>query len=273
MPQALAQTFAKQEEGHENQDAFYWQPSAQGAGWRFALSDGAGGTGALSAAWAQALVENLPAQPLKNAADIDAWINGWVETFLQAAESELTVRPHLRNKFYLEGSAATLVAAWGDGESIDVLSYGDSFYALQIGENWHFPAQRRDMLQYQQHPYLLNWAVENTPDIGLSYQKFALPTDAHWQLFACTDALGQYLLSLYQCAFERERLEALAQNELHFMSRLHRLLSDEQAPTWADFWTNLPTHLSTEQAFADWCGGLLAADLVAVDDITALWLR
>jgi serine/threonine protein phosphatase PrpC len=271
--QYLTQTLAKQEDDHKNQDAASADLNRKDDIFYFGVSDGAGGYGVFSGDWAQTLIDKLPAEPMQNVEAIDAWINTWCSDFIDTAEARAKSLSYLYSKFHKEGSAATLVAAWVDKakQEIHILSYGDSFYVLQLGNDYFLPPQRSDMLDYQQNPYLLNWNQEQTPPAGFSYQVKPLVADAKVQLLACTDAVGQFALSLYQKQKDPQRLEQLLALELRHNSRLRRIVADENQ-TWANFWATLPNHLQTPQHFADWINTLYAAELLDIDDCTAALL-
>ena len=89
-----------------------------------AVSDGAGGGGVFADLWSKYLVEHLPEKPIKSYQAFDKWIDSIWEPFYNDCEKKAKKEGGmLLNKFYDEGSFATLVAVWKTGEWI---SYGDS---------------------------------------------------------------------------------------------------------------------------------------------------
>ena len=111
-------SIAKIGEGLINEDA------AKATEKWIAVSDGAGGGGVFADLWSKYLVDHLPGEPIMDYQTFDAWIDGIWEPFYNECE-EIAKREGgmLLNKFYNEGSFATLVAVWKDGHW---MSYGDS---------------------------------------------------------------------------------------------------------------------------------------------------
>ena len=111
-------SIAKIGEGLINEDA------AKATEKWIAVSDGAGGGGVFADLWSKYLVENLPDEAIADYQTFDAWIDGIWEPFYNECE-EIAKREGgmLLNKFYDEGSFATIAVAWNSGEW---MSYGDS---------------------------------------------------------------------------------------------------------------------------------------------------
>lgn len=257
----ISQSLAKSEEGHENQDAVYAGTS------RVAIADGAGGVGALCGYWAQALVQQLPVAPIENLADLDAWLDAWAADFVEAQAATIADRDYLRHKFYAQGSAATLVAAWYDeqAQEIDLMSYGDSFYAYFCGRRWHFPPQRARIAQYAELPYLLNWNAEKSEAAGFSHQRLPLRRGA--RLLLCSDALGQYALGLYALAADAAQVDALLAEHGAAFYVLRKLR--DSGKTWADFVCDWRKILRDADAFADFVQQGQRAGYIEDDDCTA----
>ena len=111
-------SLAKFEEGIINEDAAIAKKEA------IAVSDGAGGGGVFADLWSKYLVEHLPDKPIKNYKAFDKWIDGIWEPFYNDCEEKAKAEGGMfLNKFYDEGSFATLVAVWKNGQWV---SYGDS---------------------------------------------------------------------------------------------------------------------------------------------------
>ena len=119
-----------------------------------AISDGAGGGGVFADRWSKYLVEHLPDKPITDYTTFDGWIDGIWEPFY--IECEMLAKQEggmLLNKFYDEGSFATLVAIWKDGRWV---SYGDSVgfcYNKNTGILQHTFGQ---IVVFNDSPYLIN---------------------------------------------------------------------------------------------------------------------
>ena len=111
-------SIAKIDEGLVNEDAVIAREGL------VAVSDGAGGGGVFADRWSRYLVEHLPDEPIVDYQSFDKWIDGIWEPFYNECEELAKVEGGmLLNKFYDEGSFATIVAVWEDGHW---MSYGDS---------------------------------------------------------------------------------------------------------------------------------------------------
>ncbi len=160
-----------------------------------AVSDGAGGGGVFADRWSKYLVENLPDKPIKTFSAFDKWIDGIWEPFYndceKAAQKEGGM---LLNKFYDEGSFATLVAIWRTGHWI---SYGDSVafcYHRNTGILEHSFTKLAD---FNNPPYLINCKDPLNRE-GFRHGKFEIDDDCI--VFAASDALAHYIIMMYEVA-------------------------------------------------------------------------
>ena len=173
-----------------------------------AVSDGAGGGGVFADKWSKYLVSLLPDEPMESYAAVDKWVDAIWEPFYNECE-ELAKKEGgmLLNKFYDEGSFATLVAIWKNGQWI---SYGDSVafcYDKKTGELQH---SFNHLLDFNNPPYLIN-CKDPLNDIGFKCGQFRLTEDSI--IFAASDALAHYILMMYEVAhldvFKDELLKAI----------------------------------------------------------------
>lgn len=195
-------SLAKFEEGITNEDATLARADV------IAVSDGAGGGGVFADIWSKYLVEHLPNEPIVDFNAFDKWIDSIWEPFYNDCE-ELAKKEGgmLLNKFYDEGSFATLVAIWKNGQWI---SYGDSVafcYDKKTGELQH---SFNHLLDFNNPPYLIN-CKDPLNDIGFKCGQFRLTEDSI--IFAASDALAHYILMMYEVAhldvFKDELLKAI----------------------------------------------------------------
>ena len=182
-------SIAKLNENVVNEDAAIAKESL------IAVSDGAGGGGVFADLWSRYLVENLPDEPIKNYATFDKWIDGIWESFYNDCEEKAKAEGGmLLNKFYDEGSFATLVAVWKNGEWI---SYGDSVafcYDIITKKLQHSFGQLSD---FNNPPYLVN-CKDPTNEAGFNCGLFEMTEDSI--VFTASDALAHYILMMYEVA-------------------------------------------------------------------------
>ena len=78
-----------------------------------AVSDGAGGGGLFADRWSRYLVSHLPHNPITTAEQLDEWIGSiWEAYYNKAEESAKKLGGMALDKFYDEGSFATLAVVW-----------------------------------------------------------------------------------------------------------------------------------------------------------------
>lgn len=173
-----------------------------------AVSDGAGGGGVFADRWSKYLVEHLPDKPIKTFNAFDKWIDGIWEPFYNDCEGKAQREGGmLLNKFYEEGSFATLVAVWKTGEWI---SYGDSVafcYHRNTGILDHTFTKLAD---FNNPPYLIN-CKDLLNRKGFRHGKFEIGDDS--MVFAASDTLAHYILMMYEVSYKdrfgEELLEAI----------------------------------------------------------------
>ena len=93
-----------------------------------AVSDGAGGGGLFAERWSRYLLDHLPDTPFCSAEELDSWIEQIWEPFYNQCEADAKQMGGMSlEKFYDEGSFATLVAVWRTTETTcRWMSFGDS---------------------------------------------------------------------------------------------------------------------------------------------------
>lgn len=194
----IAITITKFEEGIINEDAAIARNNA------IAVSDGAGGGGVFAERWSQYLVDNLPDKPIKSYKAFDKWIDGIWEPFYNGCEEEAQkIGGMFLNKFYDEGSFATLVAVWKGGQWI---SYGDSVafcYNQKTKELQHSFTRLAD---FNKPPYLIN-CKDPLDNKGFRCGKFKV--DKNCIVFAASDTLAHYILMMYEADHREKYAEEL----------------------------------------------------------------
>ena len=180
-------SIAKLDEGLVNEDAAIAKDSL------IAVSDGAGGGGVFADAWSKYLVEHLPDEPITDFKAFDKWIDDIWEPFYNDCEENAKAEGGmLLNKFYDEGSFATLVAVWNNGQWI---SYGDSVafcYNRKTKKLQHSFGQIAD---FNNPPYLVN-CKDDLIENGFKSGVFEISSDC--TVFVASDALAHYILMMYE---------------------------------------------------------------------------
>lgn len=184
-------SIGKQEDGCINEDAAIARDNM------IAVSDGAGGGGLFAERWSKYLLDNLPESPILSAEELDLWIDEiWEPYYNQCEEDAKMLGSMSLNKFYDEGSFATLVAVWKTSESkCEWMSYGDSVafhynYAIHKLE-YSFSS----LADFDKPPYLINCKDELNKS-GFKNGVFEIDKDS--VVFVASDALAHYIMMMYE---------------------------------------------------------------------------
>lgn len=200
-------SLAKFEEGIINEDAAIAQKEV------IAVSDGAGGGGVFADRWSKYLVEHLPDMPIADYASFDSWIDSIWEPFYNECEEEAKkIGGLFLNKFYDEGSFATLVTVWKNGLWI---CYGDSVafcYNKKTGELQHSFTR---LVDFNNPPYLIN-CKDPLNEEGFRKGKFKIDNDC--LVFAASDTLAHYILMMYEIS-HKEKYEGELQEAIEAQTR------------------------------------------------------
>ena len=147
-----ALSIPKFEVGITNEDAALAKPDM------IAVSDGAGGGGLFAELWSRYLVEHLPDEPIIDYKSFDAWIDGIWEPFYNDCEEKTKAEGGmLLNKFYDEGSFATLVAVWKESDSeCKWIAYGDSVAFCYNKKTKELHHSFTKLVDFNNPPYLVN---------------------------------------------------------------------------------------------------------------------
>lgn len=191
-------TIGKLNDGSVNEDAVKATQK-----W-IAVSDGAGGGGVFADRWSAYLVEHFPDVSIKDYKSFDEWIDGIWEPFYNSYE-EIAKQEGgmLLNKFYDEGSFATLVAVWKNGQWI---SYGDSVAFCYDKKTKKLQHSFGRIVDFNNPPYLVN--CKDPTDIkGFKCGQFEVGDDCI--MFVASDALSHYILMMYEVSHQDEFREEL----------------------------------------------------------------
>jgi hypothetical protein len=154
----------------------------------------------------------LPDEPIRNYEEFDSWLDSIWEQFYNEHEQLAKKQGGLLlNKFYDEGSFATLVAVWKVSETeCRWISYGDSVafcYERAKGELQHSFTK---LVDFNHPPYLIN-CKDPLDEKGFRSGKFKV--DNNCIVFATSDTLAHYILMMYEVAhrdwYGEELIEAI----------------------------------------------------------------
>lgn len=187
----IAVTISKFEDGVINEDAAIALKD------KIAVSDGAGGGGIYAERWSCYLVNNLPDTPIKSFDDLDSWIGDIWETFYNdCEESAKQEGGMLLNKFYDEGSFATLAAIWKlDCNTYCWFTYGDSVVFHYDRKSKTLEHSFTNLADFAQPPYLINSKDELNPS---GFKSGTFHTNDNSAIFVATDTLSHYILMMYE---------------------------------------------------------------------------
>ncbi len=163
---------------------------------RIAVSDGAGGGGVYADRWSRYLVKHLPEEPIASAEGLDTWIDEIWEAFYNEHEGKARLKGGLLlDKFYQEGSFATLAAVWRISPTeCSWMSYGDSVAFCYDSRDGSMQHSFTCLADFQQPPYLINC---KDPLNLEGFRCGTFRTTPHSVVFVASDALAQYLMQQY----------------------------------------------------------------------------
>ena len=195
-------SIAKLSESSVNEDAVLAKANL------IAVSDGAGGGGLFADLWSRYLVDNLPERPISTFSELDSWIDGIWETFYNDCEEKAKQEGGmLLNKFYDEGSFATLVVVWNDGHW---MSYGDSVAFCYNKRTRELRHSFTRLVDFNNPPALINC---KDPLLEDEFQSGFFDIDEDTVVFVASDALAHYILMMYEIAnkdkYEKELQQAI----------------------------------------------------------------
>lgn len=177
-----------------------------------AVSDGAGGGGVFAERWSRYLLKHLPTNPIESFKELDGWIDKIWEPFYDDCEKEAKNHGGLfLEKFYDEGSFATLAAAWKvDGNVWKWITYGDSVvfcYDKKVGVLNYSPIKLTD---FNLPPFLIS-DKDPLKEEGFREGLFTMNEDT--VVFIASDTLAHYVLMMYKVSnrelFQEEIEKAL----------------------------------------------------------------
>ena len=148
---------------------------------------------------------------------MDGWIEDIWETFYNdCEESAKQEGGMLLDKFYDEGSFATLAAIWKENnETFRWFTYGDSVVFHYNRNTKILEHSFTNLADFTQPPYLINCKDELNP---LGFKSGTFQTNDCSILFAATDALSHYILMMYEVS-QKDEYKMELQNAINNHSK------------------------------------------------------
>ena len=186
-------SIGKPDQGCINEDAVLERENL------IAVSDGAGGGGLFAEQWSAYLLSHLPTTPICSADELDAWIGDIWESYYDQCEKNAKLLGEMYlDKFYNEGSFATLVAVWKQSESeYQWMSFGDSVAFHYNYRTKQLEHSFGELADFNKPPFLINCKDELLKD---GFRKGVFHTDADSIVFVTSDALAHYIMMMYEIA-------------------------------------------------------------------------
>lgn len=176
-----------------------------------AISDGAGGGGVYAERWAKFLCEKLPHKAISEFNALDSWVDDiWEEFYNQHEEMAKTEGGMFLQKFYEEGSFATLAAMWIEGDKVHWISYGDSVVFVYNKTNKTLFSSITNLSEFNNPPFLIS---TSNPLNESGFKSGTLEIHDDDIMFCTSDALAHYILMMYQLdnmhIYKRDIIEAV----------------------------------------------------------------
>lgn len=216
-------SIAKFEEGITNEDAAIARKDV------IAVSDGAGGGGVFAERWSHYLVNHLPEDAITNYESFDKWIDGIWEPFYNECETKAKVIGGMfLNKFYDEGSFATLAAVWKNGKWI---SYGDSVAFCYNQKSKDLQCSFTRLADFNNPPYLINC---KDPLDEKGFRRGQLAIDDDCVIMAASDTLAHYILMMYEVS-HKDRFSEELQEAINAQTKNSNFIKTAMAIEGLDF--------------------------------------
>lgn len=172
-----------------------------------AVSDGAGGGGVYAERWSSYLLDKLPEQPINSYEEFDTWVDGIWEVYYAQCENDAKLEGGLfLDKFYDEGSFATIAAVWKVNGGYEWLTYGDSVVFFYNHTNKTLTHSFSELRDFNNPPYLVSC---NNPLKEQGFSHGVYKSDDDITAFVASDALSHYVLAAYEASHVDEFADEL----------------------------------------------------------------
>lgn len=258
----------------ENEDAVMIRQT--GDYYMYAMSDGAGGAGIFCGAWARFLAENQNTEPYTNNEQISDWFLSVSKYFYDDISLTLTnYEPLVAQKFYEEGSYATLLFLWLHKESrkLYFTGCGDStMFLFELKDGQYittviFPINVQTSLN--QPPKLLNWRKGILNDLIQSEH----PCSKDSYFVICTDSMARWIIcnlmfldsgNLRNC-LGKNLYESISNEQMTLIEHLKQNYEWQSVDQFINF---LENKLTDDTRFKDFINDKFTSNELEQDDIS-----
>ena len=262
-------SIAKWNDHVANEDSFFSSDTC------IAVSDGAGGCGLFADEWSKYLVKHLPKdKPIVSFKELDEWVDGIWETFYNEHEERAKEGDGiLLNKYYNEGSCATIAAAWiTEEKKCKWMAYGDSVVFHYSKETGILKHSFTNLSDFSNPPRLVS-CKDPLEEEGFRCGDFDL--DASSVVFAASDALSHYMMMMYELTKSKEYGEELAEEYLKASgnSQLLKTAETMKFDFWKDVLQSLLDATSSNSRFELYLKELNSKGILDMDDFTLVYFK
>lgn len=255
-------TLGKFEKNTTNEDAVCARKNM------IAVSDGAGGGGLFADRWSKYLVNHLPHNPITTAEQLDEWIGAiWEAYYNKAEESAKKLGGMALDKFYDEGSFATLAAVWSQNDgTCQWMTFGDSVVFHYDYATKKLIHSFSELTDFNNAPYLINCKDELDPR-GVKCGEFEFTKNSI--VFVASDALSHYILMMYELA-KRDKYSMELETAAQASTKNANLIKKSMALPYFKFekeviW-KLRKSVYDKNYCKKWLGEICKRGVLALDD-------
>ncbi|MBD5355442.1 MAG: hypothetical protein HDR88_00305 [Bacteroides sp.] len=233
-----------------------------------AVSDGAGGGGLFADRWSRYLLKHLPRLPITSAEQLDEWIGSiWEVYYNKTEESAKRLGGMALDKFYDEGSFATLAAVWKlPDNTCQWITYGDSVVFHYDYSTKELNHSFTNLADFSCPPYLINCKDELNME-GFRGGVFPFTEDSF--VFVTSDALAHFILMMYELS-RKEIFANEIEKALGTSSKNGNIMKKGMSLPSFKFETEVIAKLRnavySENRFKRWCTRLYKKGILAYDD-------
>lgn len=239
-----------------------------------AVSDGAGGCGLFAGEWSEYLLRHIPRKrAITSFQEFDSWVDGIWEEFYDRYELVAKAGDGIfLNKFYNEGSCATVAAVWRvSADRCRWLAYGDSVAFKYDVKSRILEHSFTRLADFSRPPMLVSCKDPLIED-GLRLGDFKIDDDS--VVFVASDALSHYVLMMYElanCGRYWDELEEESRLQ-SFNSALLHTAETMRFDFWQDVLSPLRESARKLSSFKSHIRSLLDRGLLDLDDTTVVFL-